>query len=160
MIEQIDRYALSLSPYAPYTTHLARPESASDCDAKSTMWLNKHINAAHPAFQSCSDETVYDLDSARLEEAPFYIEVIRNCFEMTGLTHFSNRNVKMTSIKSLCSTSAIALLALAVSPMATAQEEESRLDTVTVSAQRLEESLQDVPLSVSQVLKLKRVCCR
>ena len=57
----------------------------------------------------------------------------------------------MTSIKSLCSTSAIALLALAVSPMATAQEEESRLDTVTVSAQRLEESLQDVPLSVSQV---------
>ena len=57
----------------------------------------------------------------------------------------------MTSIKSLCSTSAIALPALAVSPMATAQEEESRLDTVTVSAQRLEESLQDVPLSVSQV---------
>ncbi|MAI91622.1 TonB-dependent receptor [Ponticaulis sp.] len=57
----------------------------------------------------------------------------------------------MTSAKSLLNTTAISLLALSLAPFAIAQEEESRLEPVTVSAQRVEESLQDVPVSVSDI---------
>ena len=60
----------------------------------------------------------------------------------------------MTSVKTLFFTSALSLsLASTLAPAAVSQETdgEARLETVTVSAQRLEESLQDVPISVTNL---------
>jgi iron complex outermembrane receptor protein len=62
----------------------------------------------------------------------------------------------MTSVKSLIAGTALGLVfatltATSVSAQTTQTEDEARLSKVTVSAQRLEESLQDVPVSVTQL---------
>lgn len=55
--------------------------------------------------------------------------------------------------KNFLVSTAAAVIGLSVLPSAIAQEEdaESRLDTVTVSAQRVEENMQDVPVSMTRV---------
>ncbi|MAK61207.1 MAG: TonB-dependent receptor [Ponticaulis sp.] len=59
----------------------------------------------------------------------------------------------MSFEKFLVSSSALGLMCLSAAPIAAAQgeEAENRLSTVTVSAQRLEENLQDVPVSVTNL---------
>ena len=55
--------------------------------------------------------------------------------------------------KFLAGSTALGLMALVAAPIAIAQGEdaETRLGTVTVSAQRVEENLQDVPVSVTNL---------